>query len=61
MSREVIDAGTVAIAASTPVWVQHVEQMLQPFMVIGAATLVALRILVALKELLKKDKEKAHG
>ena len=58
MSREVIDAGTVTIAASTPVWVQHVEQMLQPFMVIGAAILVALRILVALKELFK---EKAHG
>jgi len=57
--REVTDAGTAGAAMTAPVWLQWLEQALQPFMLYGAATLLLLRLIIALRELLKPvNKEK---
>lgn len=54
MTKEMNDIATASAVITTPVWLQWVEVVLQPFMITGAFVLLVLRLYIAVRDI-KKD------
>lgn len=49
------DFGVGGVALSVPLWLQHLELWAQAFVLVGGAVLLALRLVLAVRELRRRE------
>lgn len=54
--KHILDGGLGVMLTSSPLWVQYLAETAQIVAMIGGATLVVLRVLIAIRELRHKKK-----